>query len=209
MLFARRGSSGPQDLPRPGPSPRHARPARRVPAGDRRSVRPRLRAWGDAESVYPVQRRLPVRRAAHVRSTSRRPAVSRRGTTLVRRNTREGCCWRGRPTPRRISRTCSRGSTRLCSSGSGFRSASRRRTRRGPRRLGQGWRQRGGRRARRRVFSVETTTAPSSGAGAFARPRGRSWTRQGRFSAATTATGASLRASGAGSASPPASPCTR
>ena len=70
VLLARRGSSGPEDLSRPRPSPRDARPARRVPAGDRRSVRPRLRAWGDAESVYPVQRRVPVRRTARLRTAA-------------------------------------------------------------------------------------------------------------------------------------------
>ncbi len=46
--------------------------------GGRDAVRPRLRARRDAESVHPLQRRLPLRRAARVRAPRRlRPARHR------------------------------------------------------------------------------------------------------------------------------------
>ena len=65
---------------------------------------------------------------------------SRPATTRGSWSTAVGCSWRARPIRARTSRTCSRDSIRVSSSGSGSRSASRPRTRRGPRRHGPDWR---------------------------------------------------------------------
>ena len=83
------------------------------------AVRPRLRARRDAEPVHPLQRRLPLRRAARVRRAASAPRGSRPGTTRGSSSTAAGSCSPAPPTRRRTSRTCSRASiprssTRLC-----------------------------------------------------------------------------------------------
>ena len=127
MLLARRGHRGPRGLPRAWTPSRHARPPGGVPARDRRALRARLRARRDAEPLHRVQRELPVRGAARVRGARRRSAARDRALRANRLATAAGCSSRAQSTARRISRTCSAGSIPRFSTGSGSRSASRRR----------------------------------------------------------------------------------
>ena len=209
LLLARCGPSGPQDMPRPRSSSRDARPARGVPPRDRRSVRPRLRARGDAESVHPVQRRVSVRRTARFARRAGASPAGHRSLRTRRANTAEGCCWRGRPTRRRTSRTCSPGSTRPCSSGLvPARRADEGRDAGGGGASGAGSSAAAGEPGsvlpRRRRLSRVPRAARAVGAA-----EGPIVDAAGESSAGTTATGGSPRASGAGSASPPVSRCTR
>ena len=144
------------------------------------AVRPRLRARRDAEPVHPLQRRLPLRRAARVRAARRRRAA-RDGPLRADRRAPAAAAARARGRRRRrTSRTCSRRSIRACSTGSRSRSASRTRRRRAPRRRRRA-RRRGARaRARRRASSPAATTATSSSGRASSRRGARSSTRQGR-----------------------------
>ena len=163
LLLAGRGDRRARDVPRARAAARHARSARRVPPGRRRAVRARLRARRDAESLRPLQRQLPLRRAARLRATE--PARARSGPAITRASSSATAfaCSPAPPTRRRTSRTCSLRSIRACSTGSSSRSASRRRRRRAPRRPTRRARGRRARaRARRRASSPATTTALSS-----------------------------------------------
>ena len=75
VLLAERGRRRPADVPRPRAAAHHARPARAVSSCGRHAVHPRLRERRDAESVRPVQRRVPVCRAALVCPPRRRAAA--------------------------------------------------------------------------------------------------------------------------------------
>ena len=101
-------------------------------------VRPRLRARRDAEPVHPLQRRLPLRRAARVRAPHRCAAARNRPLRAHRRARRPAAARARLRHSRRIRATCSRGSTRASSTASGSRSASRRRTRHAPQALAAG-----------------------------------------------------------------------
>ena len=77
---------------------RHARPARAVPPCGRDAVRPRLRARRDTESVHPLQRRLPLRRAARISPPRRRRTPVDRPLRADRRARRPASARaRGRP----------------------------------------------------------------------------------------------------------------
>ena len=153
-----------RDLPRARDPARHARPARGVPAGDRRAVRARLRARRDAEPLHPLQRLLPLRTAARASRATREPRASRRATTRGSSSTTDACCSPAPQTPRRTSRTCSRGSIRASSTALWFPLGEQGRRRRAPRPRARGSRPPAGRRARRRASSAATTTARSSSA---------------------------------------------
>ena len=75
VLLAERRRRGAADVPRPRAAAHHARPARGVSPRGRHAVHPRLCERRDAESVRPLQRRVPVRRAARVRAPRRRAAA--------------------------------------------------------------------------------------------------------------------------------------
>ena len=122
VLLSERGDRSARDVPRARAAARHARPARAVPPRSRDAVRPWLRTRRDTESVYPLQRRLPLRRAARISPPCRRRAPRRPGTTRGSSSTAAGFCSRARPTRSRIRATCSRGSTRVTCVTSGSRS---------------------------------------------------------------------------------------
>ncbi len=141
---------------------RDARRSRSVPRRDRAAVRGRLCARGDAESVHALQRELSVRAAARVRAPCGCGAA---GDRPLRADRRASAAARFLPAPsirRRTSPTCSPGSIRVTSSGSGSHWASRRRRRRAPRQSVPGWRSHAAPRARRRASSAAVTTATSS-----------------------------------------------
>ena len=173
VLLAERGRRGPADVPRPRVAAHHARPARGVPPRRRHAVHPRLRARRDAESVRPLQRRVPLRRAARVRAPRRRAAARDRALRADRRASRAARCSPARATAGRIRATCSRGSTRAASTASGSRSATRRKDETLARGRGGGA---GGRTAPREPGGVlpraATTTARSSAAAGCRRPPG-------------------------------------
>ena len=81
VLLAGGGDRGAAHLPRARAAARHARPARGVPPHGRRAVHTRLRAGRDAEPLRPLQRQLPLRRAARVRRSRGRRHGSRPATT--------------------------------------------------------------------------------------------------------------------------------
>ncbi len=72
LLLTRRRSRGTANVPWPRSSARDARPSGGVPARGRRPVRPRVRARRHSESVHPLQRGVPLRRAAPLRTPRRR-----------------------------------------------------------------------------------------------------------------------------------------
>ena len=113
------------DLPRARTPARDARPARGVPPRGRRAVRARLRARArlrtrafaaTAASASPSCSRSPSAPAP----SGLRPATTRGSSSVT-----GGCSWHAPSTSARTSRTCSPGSTRAFSTGSGSRSASR------------------------------------------------------------------------------------
>ena len=89
-----------------------------------------LRPRRDAEPVRPLQRRASASPSCSTSPTA--PARPRSGpaTTRASSSATAGGCSPAPPTRTRTSRTCSRRSTRRCSTGSSSRSASRRRRRR-------------------------------------------------------------------------------
>ena len=197
-----------RDLPRARAPARDARPARGVPPRRRRAVHARLRARRDAEPVRPLQRRLPLRRAARVRrSRGRRQARDRPLRAVVERAGRRAIA-RAADAQKDQSYMLAGVDPRR-STGSGSRSAGRRRSRRAPRPPPPGSASRAAPRARRRASSPATTTARSSSGTGSARRRAPSSTRAGARSGATRASGGSRPASAAGSASPPPSRSTR
>ena len=167
LLFTRCRASGPQDVPWPRSSSCDARPARGVPPRGRRPVRPWLRARRDAEPVHPLQRRVPLRRAARI-CTARRRRPSRNGAlrpdSAPQGQTAAGASRRPRQGPVVHARGARSGPARA-----GLVPARRpdegRHAGRGSSRLAS--RQRGGGRARRRASSAATTTAPSSSGAAL------------------------------------------
>ena len=199
LLLPGRRRRGAHHVPRPRAAPRHARPARGVQARDRRSVHGRVRGRGDAEPVHALQRCVPFRRAGRFRGAGWGGASC--GLATMPGSSSATACGSSpaHATSRRTSRTCSPPSIRGSSTASAFRSASRRRRRPGRRPPRQGLSRRGEPRARRRVSSAGTTTAPFSDAAAFAARRARSWTRTAHDSARTRGTGASPPDSGAAS----------
>ena len=107
---------------------RHARSARGVPPRGRRAVRPRLRARRDAEPVHPLQRWLPLRRAARVRAPHRCGAACDRPLRAHRR-ARRAAAARARRRPGEGSELhARRDSTRAGSRASGSRSATQTKT---------------------------------------------------------------------------------
>ena len=125
VLLAECGDRGARDVSRARAAARHARPARAVPPRSRDAVRPRLRTRRDAEPVHPLQRRLPLRRAARISPARRRRTPVDRALRADRRARRPAAARaRGRPA-RRIRATCSRGSTRVTCATSGSRSETR------------------------------------------------------------------------------------
>ena len=72
VLLARGRHRRPRDLSRARAAPCHARPARGVPALRRDAVRRRLRGGADSEPVQALQRRLPLPRARRLCATRRR-----------------------------------------------------------------------------------------------------------------------------------------
>ena len=84
-----------------------------------------LRAGPDAEPVHALQRALPVRRARRLRRARRRRRALDGPLRADRRAGRAAADRPRRATRPRISRTCSRRSTRRCSTASRSRSAAR------------------------------------------------------------------------------------
>ena len=121
----------------------------------------RARAGADPEPVRALQRQLPVRRAGRRSPSGSAPARWRPATTRASSAAAGGRWWPAAPIPTRISPTCWRGCRRRCSSGSGSRSASSARPRRGRRRGRPGWLRPAAPRARRCASSAAATTAPS------------------------------------------------
>ena len=160
--------------------------------------------------MHPLQRRLPLRRAARLRAPRRGCACSRPATTRASSSATGSCCSRARPIrdkdqsymlarPRPPPARAHRLPARRPDEG--------RDPRRGRRAPGSPPRARP--RARRRASSAATTTAPSSSAAACAARRAGRRPTTARSSARTTATGASRRASARASGSRPASRSTR
>ena len=111
VLLAGGRPAGARDVPPARAPARHARPARGVPLA--RSSAPFVRGYArgrDAESVHPLQRQLPLRRAARVRARAQAATASRRATTRGSSSIAAGACSRAAPIRRRTSRTCSRDS---------------------------------------------------------------------------------------------------
>ena len=92
MLLARGRDRRARDVPSARPSARDARPARGVSPRDRDAVRPRLRARRDAEPVHPLQRQLPLRRAARLRASAPAATGSRPATTHGSQSIADACC---------------------------------------------------------------------------------------------------------------------
>ena len=171
VLLAGGRDRGTGDLPRARAPARHARPARGVPPRSRRPVRRAVRAWGDAEPLRALQRRLPLRRAARVRRASRRLEALDRPLRAHRRARRPAAARPGRR-PREGPVVHARPARpAACSTGSSSRSASWRRPRRAPRQRPPALRSPSAARARRRASSPGTTTAPSSSAKGSSRRR--------------------------------------
>ena len=110
----------------------------RVPQRRRRAVRARLRPRRDAEPVHPLQRRLPLRRAAPVHAPRSARSGSRPATTPGSSSATARSRSPVRPTPRRTRATCSPPSSPPRSSASGSRSAGRPRRRPARRRSPRG-----------------------------------------------------------------------
>ena len=166
------------------------------------AVRPRLRARRDAEPVHPLQRRLPLRRAARVRAARGLRPPRDRPLRADRRASRPAAPRTAPPTRRRTRATCSPASTRSKlervwfplgeqdKDGDARRGRARRARGRAPRREPGGVLPR-----RRRLPQL-----PRRGTGS--RPRAaRSSTSTARRSARTTASGGSRPASARASAS--------
>ena len=206
LLLARGRARGPGDMPPAGSPARDPRPAGGVPPRGRRAVRPRLRGRRDAEPLHPLQRQLPLRRAARVRRTGRRGAARDRALRAHRRAPGSAASRpRGRSGEGSVLHAgASRSALPRAALVSARRAEQGRRP--APRPRAPGSRRRLARRARRRASSPAATTATSSG-GTGSPPRtARSWTRTVASSAGTPASGASRRVSAAGSASLQASP---
>ena len=133
LLLTRSGDRRPGDLSRARHPARHARRTRGLPPRDRPSVRRGLRARRDAESLYALQRELPLRAAALRSRAAPELRDSRPATTRASSSIAAGNCSPARRTRTRTSRTCSPASIHGISIASGSRSVSRPRRRRGPR----------------------------------------------------------------------------
>ena len=197
------GDRGARDVSPARRAARDARPARGVPPRGRRSVRARLRAGRDAESVHPLQRRLPLRRAARVRRARRRRPPRDRPLRAHRRARRRGCCSRAAPIrakdqsymlarldPRKLERVSfplgeqDKAETRAEAERAGLAAARKPESQEACFLAGDDY----------RAFLGRQGLEPQR--------RARSSTRTGASSDATTASGGSRRASAAGSASP-------
>ena len=199
LLLACRRDRGARDLPFARHPARDARPARAVPQRGRRAVRRAATPAG--ETPNPCSR---CNGASASTSSSRSraasaPPGSRPATT--RASSSATACSRSAapPTRPRTRATCSRRSTRARSTGSGSRSAGRRRKRRarrpstaGPRRRRAGGEPGGLLPRRRRLPRLPRPPR------AWRRRTDPSSTRRGAGSAPTTASGATPRASGKG-----------
>ena len=120
----------------------------------------RLRARRDAEPVRPLQRQLSLRRAAPLRPPDRRRRGSRPATTRGSSSATAGLAIaRAADAAKDQSYMLATLDRPRASTGSGSRSASRRRRRRARRPRRPGSPSRAGRRARRRASSAATTTA--------------------------------------------------
>ena len=172
-------------------------------------VQPFVRAYARGETPNPCTRcngSFRFARAARVRAPRGRGAAGDRPLRADRRAPRPAASWRAPSTRRRTSRTCSPGSTRVASSSSGSRWATRRRRRPAPRRSGRARgrtprREPGGVLPRRRRLSRLPRAARPRRARGRDRRRGRTRARRPPRLLALHA-----RASGAGSASRPAEP---